>query len=66
MINSQSKNNQSRLRQGVLSNSRITPRLSLNLHMMPQTSTKYFKKWLILGISIFILMIIVAVVFSSF
>lgn len=66
MMNSQLKNNQSRLRQGALSNSKIMPRLSLNLHTMPQTSTKYFKKWLILGASIFILMIIIAVVFSSF
>ncbi|MHB8903615.1 MAG: hypothetical protein ACYC40_00735 [Patescibacteria group bacterium] len=60
------KNNQSRLRQGALSNSKIMPRLFLNLHTMPQTSTKSFKKWLILGISIFIFMVIIAVIFSSF
>lgn len=62
----QNKNNQSRLRPGVLSNSKLMPRLSLNLHTMPQTSTKYFKKWLILGLSIFVFMVIIAIIFSSY
>lgn len=62
----QNKNNQSRLRPGVLSNSKVIPRLLLNLHTMPQTSTKYFKKWLILGLSIFVFMVIIAIIFSSY
>lgn len=61
----QPKNNQSRLRPGILSNSKTMPHLSLNLHTMPQTSTGYFKKWLILGISIFVFILIIAVIFSS-
>jgi len=63
MIN-QNKNNQSRLRPGILANAKM-PRLSLNLHTMPQTANSYFKKWLILGILIFIFMIVLAVIFSS-
>jgi len=62
----QLKNNQSRLRPGILANSKIMPRLSLNLHTMPQTSKSYFKKWLILGISIFVFMLVIVVIFSSF
>jgi len=65
MIN-QNKNNQSRLRPGILPNQKTMPHLSLNLHTMPQTSNSYFKKWLILGISIFIFMVIIVVIFSSF
>ncbi|MFA5753754.1 MAG: hypothetical protein WC905_00110 [Patescibacteria group bacterium] len=37
------------------------PRLSLSLHTMPQTSTGHFKKWLVLGLIIFGLMVIVAI-----
>jgi hypothetical protein len=63
---SQDKYNPTRPRTGILSGLKAMPRLSLNLHTMPQTSTSYFKKWLILGISIFVFMIIIAIIFSSF
>lgn len=65
MIN-QNKNNQFRLRPGIFSNSKMMPNLSLNLHTMPQTSTSYFKRWLVLGISIFVFVIIVVIILSSF
>ena len=65
MIN-QNKNNQSRLHPGSLTGQKITPRLSLNLHTMPQTANTSFKKWLVLGISIFVFMIIIVIIFSSF
>ena len=64
-MSNQPKNSQSRLRPGVLGSSKM-PRLSLNLHTMPQTSNSYFKKWLILGISIFVFMVIIMIIFSSF
>jgi len=41
------------------------PRLSLSLHTMPQTSTGHFKKWLVLGILTFGLIIIVALILFS-
>lgn len=63
---SQLKNNQPRLRPGILINSKIMPHLSLNLHTMPQTSNSYFKKWLVLGIAIFVFMLVVVVIFYSF
>ena len=36
------------------------PRLSLNLHTMPQTADSHFKKWLFLGLLIFGLMVLIA------
>lgn len=63
---SQLKNNQPRLRPGILINSKIMPHLSLNLHTMPQTSNGYFKKWLVLGIAIFVFMLVIVVIFYSF
>ncbi|MFA6994887.1 MAG: hypothetical protein WC249_00545 [Patescibacteria group bacterium] len=41
-----------------ISNSKIFPRLSLNLHTMPQSADSHFKKWLFLALFIFALMIL--------
>lgn len=40
---------------------RSEPRLSLNLHTMPQSPDSHFKKWLFLALLIFVLMIAGAV-----
>ncbi|HBA36573.1 TPA: hypothetical protein DCZ15_01710 [Candidatus Falkowbacteria bacterium] len=51
-----------RTRPGVLTdNSKTQPRLSLSLHTMPQTADNHFKKWLILGLLVFGLMVIIAI-----
>lgn len=42
------------------------PRLSLNLHIMPQTVTSNWKKWLFLGIGILVVFIVISLVFYSF
>jgi hypothetical protein len=52
--------NKSRSRPNTAINTKPLPRLSLSLHTMPQTADSHFKKWLILGLLIFILMILVA------
>jgi len=39
---------------------RSFPRLSLNLHIMPQTADSHFKKWLFLALFIFFLIILSA------
>lgn len=41
-------------------------KLSLNLHIMPQTITSHWKKWLVLGLVILVVFIIVSLVFYSF
>jgi hypothetical protein len=42
----------SRVRTSILSGVTKRPRLSLNLHTMPQTVTGHWKKWLVLGLII--------------
>lgn len=42
------------------------PRLSLNLHIMPQTVTTHWKKWLFLGLGILAFFIIASLIFYSF
>jgi hypothetical protein len=37
------------------------PRLSLDLHTMPQTDNSHFKKWLFLALLIFGLLVIAAI-----
>lgn len=37
------------------------PNLSLNIHIMPQTVSSHFRKWLFLGLLIFGLMVLIAV-----
>ena len=44
-----------------ITNSKIMPRLSLNIHIMPQTVSSHFRKWLFLGLLIFGLMVLIAV-----
>lgn len=43
-----------------------SPRLSLNLHIMPQTVTSHWKKWLVLGLAILAFFALVSLVFYSF
>ncbi len=43
-------------------NSKLSPRLSLSLHTMPQTANSHFKKWLFLALFIFALMILTALI----
>jgi len=52
--------NKLRPRSSAMANTKPLPPLSLNLHTMPQTADSHFKKWLVLGLLIFILMILVA------
>jgi hypothetical protein len=58
MINNLDNKSRSRLKP--LGSSTPLPRLSLSLHTMPQTSTGHFQKWLVLGLIIFGLMVIAA------
>ncbi|MFA5109109.1 MAG: hypothetical protein WC458_01010 [Patescibacteria group bacterium] len=53
-----------RPRSNIFAGQKARPRLSLNLHTMPQTSDRHFKKWLFLAILVFGLMVLVA--FSIF
>ncbi len=52
--------NKSRSRLGVFRASKSLPRLSLNLHTMPQTSRHHWQRWLVLGILILALVVLVA------
>jgi len=54
-------NNKSRPRTGAFIGSRNLPRVSLNLHTMPQTSDSHFKKWLFLGLLIAGLMMLIVI-----
>lgn len=56
-----SPDNKPRPRTSAFIGSRNFPRVSLNLHTMPQTSDSHFKKWLFLGLLIAGLMILLAV-----
>ena len=47
-------------RPGALNGLKSLPRLSLNLHTMPQTADGHFKKWLVLASLVFALMILIA------
>ncbi|MFA7088041.1 MAG: hypothetical protein WC146_01730 [Patescibacteria group bacterium] len=54
--------NKSRTRSSIFTeNQKTRPRLSLNLHTMPQTADSHFKNWLVLGALIFGLMIVIAI-----
>ncbi|MFA5024366.1 MAG: hypothetical protein WC523_05385 [Patescibacteria group bacterium] len=63
MVNS-NQPNKTRLRPGLFSGQKL-PHLSLNLHIMPQTSTGHFKKWLVLGMVVFGIIIIIALILFS-
>jgi len=52
-------NNSPRSRSRVLS--AAVPKISLNLHMMPQTADNHFKKWLFLGLLIFVVMVLLVI-----
>ena len=54
--------NKTRLRAKIAAHPAPLPNLSLSLHTMPQTSTGHFKKWLVLGLIIFGLMVITAII----
>ena len=58
-------NNKPRPRTGAVIGSRSLPRVSLNLHTMPQTSGGQFTKWLVLAFLIVGLMILVAILLFS-
>jgi len=53
--------NKLRSRAKIFSPTTSRPPISLNLHTMPQTATGHFKKWLVLSLIIFGLLIIVAI-----
>lgn len=55
-------NSKSSARSRSFNSKQVMPRLSLNLHTMPQTADSHFKKWLFLGLLIFGLMVLVAFV----
>ncbi|MGI6373753.1 MAG: hypothetical protein ACOX0C_00145 [Patescibacteria group bacterium] len=51
-------NSSARTNQGETAASSKQKKLLLNLHVMPKTVTKQWRKWLVLGISIFILLLL--------
>jgi len=60
LVNANNLNKPRPTRPSTLTNPKTLPRLSLNLHTMPQTADGHFKKWLILGTLIFALMVLIA------
>ncbi len=64
MLNNDSKNKPV-TRPSILSSKKSAPRLSLNLHTMPQTAPSHFRKWLFLGLLIFIIMVLAAFLLSN-
>jgi len=63
MLNN-NENSKSPARSRIFNAKQTLPRLSLNLHTMPQTADSHFKKWLFLALLIFGLMMLIA--FSIF
>ena len=59
MVNSNLNHRLHRLKKNTLKNS---PRLSLNLHTMPQSADSHFKKWLFLAGFVFVLVILGALI----
>ncbi|MEI6529491.1 MAG: hypothetical protein WCN88_03790 [Candidatus Falkowbacteria bacterium] len=56
----------SRPRPSILGGATKRPRLSLNLHTMPQTVTSHWKKWLVLGFLILGIFAIVSFLLYTF
>ena len=52
--------NNKRMRPRGLAGRETPPKLSLGLHTMPQTATGHFKKWLVLALLIFGVIILLA------
>lgn len=46
-----------------VSEERRIPKISLGLHVMPKTETGHFRQWLVLGLTAFVLIVVIILIF---